>query len=72
MVILRVEPGATAAAFVIGIGLGSLLFHLGLSGVSAAVGGRLGPTALAWTDAVSGIGLIGFGTLLGIRTVREG
>ena len=63
---------ATAAAFVIGIGLGSLLFHLGLSGVSAAVGGRLGPTALAWTDAVSGIGLIGFGTLLGIRTVREG
>lgn len=63
---------ATAAAFVIGIGLGSLLFHLGLSGVSAAVGGRLGPTALAWTDAVSGMGLIGFGALLGIRTVHEG
>ena len=51
-------------------GLISLLFHLGLSGVSAAVGGRLGPTALAWTDAVSGIGLIGFGTLLGITRER--
>jgi len=32
----------------------------------------MGDTALRWTDAVSGVGLIGFGTVLGIRTVREG
>jgi putative LysE/RhtB family amino acid efflux pump len=63
---------STAIAFVLGIGLGSLTFHLGLSGVASAVGGRMGTTALKWTDAVSGIGLIGFGALLGVRTVREG
>lgn len=63
---------STAIAFVVGIGLGSLAFHIGLSGVASAVGGRMGTTALKWTDAVSGVGLIGFGTLLGVRTVREG
>ncbi|MDP1876158.1 MAG: LysE family transporter [Actinomycetota bacterium] len=63
---------AGAVAFVLGIGLGSLAFHLVLAGVAGTLGGRMGPRALAWTDAVSGIGLIGFGTLLGIRTVREG
>lgn len=63
---------ASAAAFIVGIGLGSLGFHLGLSGIAAAVGGRVGTTALTWTDAVSGAGLIGFGTLIGVRTVRDG
>lgn len=62
---------ASATAFVVGIGLGSLFFHLALAGVSAAVGGRLGETALRWTDAISGAGLIGFGLLLGVRTVRD-
>jgi threonine/homoserine/homoserine lactone efflux protein len=61
----------TAAAFVVGIGLGSLLFHLALSGLASAVGGRLGETALRWTDAVSGAGLVGFGVLLGVRTVQD-
>ncbi len=63
---------STAIAFIVGIGLGSLAFHIGLSGVASAVGGRMGTTALKWTDAVSGMGLIGFGALLGVRTVREG
>jgi putative LysE/RhtB family amino acid efflux pump len=63
---------STALAFVIGIGLGSLLFHLALSGVAAAVGTRMGESALRWTDAISGAGLIGFGLLLGVRTVRDG
>ena len=63
---------STAAAFVIGIGLGSLVFHLALSGVASVVGGRMGATALKWTDIVSGLGLVGFGALLGVRTVREG
>jgi threonine/homoserine/homoserine lactone efflux protein len=65
------DPG-TAAAFVVGIGLGSLLFHLALSVVAAAVGSRVGDTALRWTDAVSGLGLVGFGLLLGVRTVQDG
>ena len=63
-------PG-TALAFVLGIGLGSLLFHLVLSVVAAAVGSRMGETALRWTDAVSGLGLVGFGVLLGVRTVQD-
>ncbi len=63
---------SSALAFVIGIGLGSLAFHLCLAGVSGALGGRMNDTALRWTDAISGAGLIGFGLLLGVRTVREG
>lgn len=62
---------ASATAFVIGIGLGSLLFHLALAGVSGALGGRMGTAALRWTDAISGLGLLGFGLVLGYRTMRE-
>jgi putative LysE/RhtB family amino acid efflux pump len=62
----------TAVAFVIGIALGSLVFHLVLAGVAGALGGRMGTTALRWTDAISGLGLIGFGALLGVRTVQDG
>ncbi len=62
---------ASAAAFVLGIGLGSLLFHLTLAAFAAALGGRMGSTALRWTDVVSGVGLIGFGTLLGVRTLQD-
>lgn len=63
---------ASAAAFVVGIALGSLLLHLALATVAAALGRRLGTTALRWTDAVSGLGLVGFGLAIGVRTVREG
>jgi len=63
---------ASALAFVVGIGLGSLLFHLCLAGVSGALGGRMGSTALRWTDAISGAGLIAFGLVLGVRTVHDG
>lgn len=63
---------ASAAGFVVGIGLGSLLFHLALTGVAAGVGNRMGTRVLRWTDAISGLGLIGFGGLLAVRTVREG
>lgn len=66
---LTTSPAA-ASAFVVGIGLGSLLTHLALAGTAGAVGGRLTPRALAWTDAVSGAGLVGFGALLGTRTLR--
>jgi putative LysE/RhtB family amino acid efflux pump len=59
-----------AAGFVLGIGLGSLMTHLALAGTAGAVGGRLSTRALAWTDAVSGAGLLGFGGLLAWRTLR--
>lgn len=66
------KSAPTAAVFVVGIGLGSLLLHLTLAGISAAAGGRVGTRVLTWTDAISGAGLLGFGLLLGVRTVREG
>jgi hypothetical protein len=31
----------------------------------------MGETALRWTDIVSGAGLVGFGVLLGVRTVQD-
>lgn len=61
-----------AAAFVVGIALGSLGFHLALAGVAGALGGRMGTTALRWTDGISGAGLVTFGVLLGARTIHDG
>lgn len=62
---------AGALGFVCGIGIGSLGLHMCLSGVAAALGRRVGPTALKWTDAISGLGLIGFGSLIAVGTVRD-
>lgn len=67
-----VAAGPVAAiAFVIGIGLGSLVLHLALASGSALVGGRMGPSTLRWIDAVSGLGLIGFGSLITLRTLQD-
>jgi threonine/homoserine/homoserine lactone efflux protein len=62
---------ARAALFVVGIGLGSLLLHLGLAGTMAALGARLGTGALRAIDAVSGAGLVLFGAVLGVRTLTS-
>lgn len=62
---------ASSLAFVLGIAAGSLAFHLLLAGVAGAVGSRMGTTALRWTDGISGAGLLGFGLLLGVRTVQD-
>lgn len=62
---------AKAAAFVIGSALGSLALHLALAGGMSAVGARLDTTALRVIDAVSGIGLVLFGGVLGVRTVQS-
>ena len=62
-------PGS-AVAFVLGIGLGSLAFHLVLAAVASLVGARMGTRALTWTDLVSGTGLTGFGLLLGFKTLN--
>ena len=65
------STAGSAAAFVVGIGLGSLAFHLVLAGVAGALGTRMSTTALRWTDGISGAGLVGFGLLLGVRTVQD-
>jgi threonine/homoserine/homoserine lactone efflux protein len=60
-----------AAAFVAGTALGSLTSHLVLAGAMSAIGARLGETSLRVIDVVSGIGLIVFGAVLGVRTVQS-
>jgi threonine/homoserine/homoserine lactone efflux protein len=62
---------AAALAFVVGIGIGSLALHLALAAVAGVLGGRMGATALRWTDALSGLGLIGFGALITYRTLHD-
>jgi len=62
---------ASAAIFVIGVGLGSLLFHLTLAAVMSVFGNRLGTRGLAVVDVVAGVGLVGFGSVLAWRTVTD-
>jgi putative LysE/RhtB family amino acid efflux pump len=58
------------AALLAGIGLGSAGWFAVLTGGVALAGRRLGDRSLQAADVVAGVGLVGFGTLLGIRTVR--
>jgi len=60
-----------AAAFVVGTALGSLLTHLILAGAMSAIGARLGETSLRVIDVISGVGLIVFGAVLGVRTLQS-
>jgi putative LysE/RhtB family amino acid efflux pump len=58
-------------ALLVGIGAGSLgWFALLTAGVSLA-GRRLGDRALRAADVAAGAGLVGFGALLGVRTLRD-
>jgi putative LysE/RhtB family amino acid efflux pump len=60
-----------AVAFIVGIGLGSLLLHLSLAAVMSVVGARLTDRGAAIVDAVSGVGLVAFGGLLAYRTITN-
>jgi putative LysE/RhtB family amino acid efflux pump len=63
---------ADAMALLCGIAAGSLGWFAVLAGGVALAGRRLGDRALQAADTVAGLGLVGFGGLLGLRTVREG
>jgi putative LysE/RhtB family amino acid efflux pump len=60
-----------AAAFVVGTALGSLVTHLVLAGTMSAIGARLGETSLRVIDVISGVGLLVFGAVLGVRTLHS-
>ena len=62
---------ADATALLCGIGAGSLGWFAVLTGGVALAGRRLGDRSLQAADTVAGLGLVGFGALLGLRTVRE-
>jgi threonine/homoserine/homoserine lactone efflux protein len=61
----------SATALLIGVMLGSGTWFLGLALVAARLGRRLGARVLFGVDVAAGVGLLGFATLLGVRTVRE-
>jgi len=60
-----------AALLLVGVGIGSAAWFAGLAFVSSRAGRRMGPRSLAVVDTVSGIGLVVFGAVLGIRTLQD-
>lgn len=60
-----------AVTLVTAIGCGSFTWYALLSGAAAIARRRVGPRALRIADALSGLGVIGFGGLLGWRTFRH-
>jgi threonine/homoserine/homoserine lactone efflux protein len=60
-----------AVLLVAAIGCGSFTWYALLSSAAAIARRRIGPRALRIADALSGLGVIGFGGLLGWRTLRH-
>jgi putative LysE/RhtB family amino acid efflux pump len=60
-----------AMLLLVGVGLGSAAWFTALALVAARAGRRMGPRSLAVVDTVSGIGLVVFGAILGIRTLQD-
>jgi threonine/homoserine/homoserine lactone efflux protein len=60
-----------AVLLVAAIGCGSFTWYALLSSAAAIARRRVGPRALRIADALSGLGVIGFGGLLGWRTLRH-
>jgi threonine/homoserine/homoserine lactone efflux protein len=60
-----------AILLVAAIGCGSFTWYALLSSAAAIARRRIGPRALRIADALSGLGVIGFGGLLGWRTLRH-
>lgn len=68
----RVAAGAAeVVVFLVAIGLGSLSWFTVLAGAMSLLRRRIGPRLLRAADAVAGLGLVGFGGVLGWRTVHD-
>jgi putative LysE/RhtB family amino acid efflux pump len=59
------------AALLVGVGAGTLTWYTGFSGAVAIARRRLGPSLLATVDIAAGAGLVAFGGLMALRTVRD-
>jgi threonine/homoserine/homoserine lactone efflux protein len=64
--------GPGAVAMLAGVGLGSLTWFAALAVGLALLGRRLSDRALRLADVLAGLGMIGFGGLLAVRTVQWG
>jgi putative LysE/RhtB family amino acid efflux pump len=65
------ETGATTAALLVGVGLGSLGWYVLLSCTVALARARIGDRVVRVVDLVAGAGLVAFGGLLGARSIDD-
>jgi putative LysE/RhtB family amino acid efflux pump len=65
------RSSAGTAALLVGVGAGTLTWYTGFSGAVAIARRRLGPSLLAIVDIAAGAGLVAFGGLMALRTVRD-
>jgi putative LysE/RhtB family amino acid efflux pump len=63
---------SSTATFLAGIGLGSLAWFMILSSGMAIIRRRAGQRALQAADVVAGLGVMTFGGVLALRTLRDG
>ncbi len=61
----------TTAALLVGVALGTLSWYSVFSTAIALARRRVGPPLLATVDVAAGAGIVGFGALLGYRSVHE-
>jgi putative LysE/RhtB family amino acid efflux pump len=62
---------ADTVSLLLGVGLGSVAWHLVLSLGMRVAGRRIGETGLRVADAVAGGGMVGYAGLLGPRTLTD-
>lgn len=66
------RSGTASAALVAGVGIGSMTLFTVLAVVAGLARRRLGTQTIRVVDGLSGIGLVGFGGLLGVRALHRG
>lgn len=66
-----IDSRSAAVALLIGVMVGSAAWFVMLALVASRLGGRLGRRTLFGIDITAGVGLLGFATLLGVRTVHD-
>jgi putative LysE/RhtB family amino acid efflux pump len=66
-----VDTGWSAASLVVGVALGTLTWFTILSTGLSLTRHRIGPRLLMAVDAISGLVLLGFATLLAVKTLDE-
>jgi len=65
------SPGQQAVPLVLGVGVGSLAWVTTLAAVTAVVRRAIGVRAIRIADGIAGLGLLGFGGVLGYRTLQD-
>jgi threonine/homoserine/homoserine lactone efflux protein len=65
------DSTTAAVSLLVGVMIGSAAWFVVLALVASRLGARLGRRALWGIDVAAGVGLLGFATLLGVRTVQD-